>query len=533
MEHEPTGPTGPVGVTDPERTGPRATTVQRVREVFAGEGFRRFFVARAISQVGDGIFQIAAAAVLLFEDPGDTPITKLFIISAVVLVPFSVISPFSGVFIDRWERRSILTWVPIMRAGFAALLPVAALGGTEGIAFYAVVLIVLSANRFFLATMSAVLPQLVPEDDLIVANSVSSTGGSVANVVGLGLGTALAGLVGGSQAAAIAAVAFVISALTARLVPVHRGLPAHRISVREEIAEVLRQMAEGLRAVRDDRRVRFAMSAIGTVQFLVGAVTAVLFYAFIVVLELPVEDATAVLGVLAVGIGVGIVFVPPIANRFRHDLLIPISFVIAGLGVILAAAGDISRVRLSVGTFFVGISYAFAKIPVDTIVQEQMADQIRGRAFAAYDMLFNIARVTGVGIMAIAYRYEPSTRMLIVAIGIAYLIVSVGAAIWERLLHRRGWIPTAADLLQPGEVVTVRAYAGMRADEEPRAIVIGGHELVIDAIEWRAVVEQEGRRSRVFVCRVAGSRVRLAHREDDDTGWEIESVSPGLEPTPL
>lgn len=81
----------------------------------------------------------------------------------------------------------------------------------------------------------------------------------------------------------------------------------------------------------------------------------------------------------------------------------------------------------------------------------------------------------------------------------------------------------AAPELRAGEMVTVRAYAGSRADEEPRSIVIGGHEIPIATIEWRAVVEQEGRRSRVFVVRAGGKRVRLALH---DQGWEIERVLP-------
>lgn len=77
--------------------------------------------------------------------------------------------------------------------------------------------------------------------------------------------------------------------------------------------------------------------------------------------------------------------------------------------------------------------------------------------------------------------------------------------------------------LEAGELVTVRSYAGARADEEPRAIVSGGREVPIESIDWRAVVEDRGRRARVFVVRAAGTRIRLAHREDE--GWQVESVT--------
>lgn len=77
--------------------------------------------------------------------------------------------------------------------------------------------------------------------------------------------------------------------------------------------------------------------------------------------------------------------------------------------------------------------------------------------------------------------------------------------------------------LAAGEVVTVRAYAGSRADEEPRVIVVGGGEVPIEAIEWRAVVERGGERRRVFVVRIGGQRIRLAHVEPSSL-WEVERV---------
>ena len=94
-----------------------------------------------------------------------------------------------------------------------------------------------------------------------------------------------------------------------------------------------------------------------------------------------------------------------------------------------------------------------------------------------------------------------------------------------RLRKRATGRPATAPalMLGPGEMVTVRAYAGSRADEEPRAVVVGGDEIPIEGIEWRAVVERGGERRRVFVVRVAGKRVRLAHVEPSSL-WEVERV---------
>lgn len=425
-------------MTPPAGAPGRATTRERVREVFAGRPFRRLFAARAISQFGDGLFQLSAAAVLLFEDPGPNPALDLLGVTAIALVPFSAVGPFVGVFIDRWERRKILVRVPIARAAVAALAPLAALAGTRGPAFYAVVLVVLSTNRFFLATMGAVLPRLVPEDDLLVANSAATTGGSIANVAGQTLGFGLARALGGRWAGAFAALAFAVAALAARRIPAPRGHPAQRAPVAEELREVLAEMVEGLRRVARAPRVVYALAAVGVVQVLVGTMTGVLVFHFIRVLGLDVRDGLAVLGLLTAGIGAGVVLVPVAARRVRYDRLVPAGLAIACAGTAASGARFVQPVLLA-GTFLVGVSYAFAKIPVDTIVQEEMGDDVRGRAFAAYDVLFNLARVAGVAIAAGAYAGGTASASLVLWIAGGYAVATAVFAAWERGIGR---VPT-------------------------------------------------------------------------------------------
>jgi hypothetical protein len=118
-------------------------------------------------------------------------------------------------------------------------------------------------------------------------------------------------------------------------------------------------------------------------------------------------------------------------------------------------------------------------------------------------------------------------------IGVGYLAASAGT--WrtsgrldmkpkprkrERVERTDQSFPLAA-----GEMVHVRAHAGYRADEEPRAIVTGESEIAIDAVEWAAVEECDGVRRRIFAVRAAGRRLRLAYDERADL-WEIQRFLP-------
>ncbi len=146
----------------------------RARRALGSRDFRYLLAARLLSQFADGLFQSVLVAVLVFFAPEqqDTALglAKVFL---VLTVPYSLVGPFSGVLIDRWSRRSILSVTPLVRAGAVALavaLP------REGPALYAVALVTISLNRFYLSTAGASLPSLVEERDLLVANSMATVG---------------------------------------------------------------------------------------------------------------------------------------------------------------------------------------------------------------------------------------------------------------------------------------------------------------------------------------------------------------------
>ena len=112
-------------------------------------------------------------------------------------LPYSLIGPFAGVFIDRWSRRQILVRSALIRSVFVAITAGLVASGKLGVPLYVGVLAVLGVNRFFLSALSAALPHVVPADKLVMANSVSPTAGgimaAIGGIAGLGVHVALHG----------------------------------------------------------------------------------------------------------------------------------------------------------------------------------------------------------------------------------------------------------------------------------------------------------------------------------------------------
>lgn len=518
----------------PAPAGRPRPSLRATRHLLRQAGFGKLFAARVVSQLGDGIFQLAATDLLLFRHPGANPAWTLTKLSAVTLVPFSVILPFVGVFIDRWDRRRILTVTPLLRAIIVALVPFAAAGTADRPAFYLVVLVVLSANRFFLATMSAVLPRLVEPDELLIANSIATTGGSIANVIGLGIGAALSSVVGGTKAGVVAGAAFLVAAALARTIPIARG-PRRRVPLGGALRAVLGDLRDGVARIARSHTVSFAFSAITSMQALIGALVGATAVVYIVRFDLGVGAVTGLLARLAVGIFAGVALVPFAARRIPEERLPSLGFLIGGVSTLVSAA-TLSRTVIEAGAFFAGISFAFAKIPVDTMVQEALPDGFRGRGFASYDMLYNMARVTGTAAAAGVVAAGISEEAITTGVGVAYLALAGATAVWALRLGSTVALETSGEEPVPiveeppplpvGELVTVRSYSGGRADEEPRVIVVGEREIPVDRVEWRAIEEREGLRRRIFVVWAEGRRVRLAYNEASSR-WEIDRVIQG------
>ena len=96
----------------------------------ASEGWRS---SRFSSQFGDGMFQAALGGAILFNPERETDPVAIAAGFAVLLLPYSVIGPFAGALLDRWDRRLVLLWASVLRGLFiltTAVLLVAGGGDT-------------------------------------------------------------------------------------------------------------------------------------------------------------------------------------------------------------------------------------------------------------------------------------------------------------------------------------------------------------------------------------------------------------------
>ncbi|HEX7823294.1 MAG TPA: MFS transporter, partial [Mycobacterium sp.] len=146
--------------------------------------FRRLLELRIVSQFGDGIFQAGLAGALLFNPEraaGPWAIAGAF---AVLFLPYSLLGPFAGALLDRWDRRAVLIGANLARlllmVGVATLLA----AGAGELAILCGALIVNGFTRFVSSGLSAALPHVVPREQVVTMNSVATATGAAAAFLG-------------------------------------------------------------------------------------------------------------------------------------------------------------------------------------------------------------------------------------------------------------------------------------------------------------------------------------------------------------
>jgi MFS family permease len=406
-----------------------------LRVVLSGSGFRRLMTVRLTGQFADGLFQAALFSAVFFNPERATSAAQAAAAFATLLLPYSVVGPFAGVFLDRWRRQRVLLVANLARAGaivvFAGMLAV--LGPTSP-PVVALALVVVSANRFVLAGLSASLPHVVETRVLVTANSFSTTVGGGAAAVGGGTAVALRLVfgdddLGASRTALCAAVLYVVAALVARTLAADALGPGHppaHARLRDALAAVARGVWAGAQHVRERGPAARGLAAIAAHRFFYGLsfVTTLLLYTDQGAIGRGFTGLGEVVIVSVVGGLVAAVVTPRTTRRLGTQRWITVVFAVAAV-VEVAFGLPFTHGSFLVAAFFLGFAAQASKICLDTLLQETVADDFRGRVFSFYDTLFNVSFVSAAAAAAVLLPPDGKSYLVIGLIAGGYALTSL------------------------------------------------------------------------------------------------------------
>ena len=422
--------------------GSKSAVWADLRGVLAGRDFRRLFATRLVSQAGDGIVTAGVGTYVFFNASSFPSPSAGAAAFTVLYLPYSLIGPFAGVFIDRWSRRQILVWSAVLRSAFVALTAAFMALGDRGVLLYVAVLFVLGVNRFFLSALSAALPHVVAEDELVMANSVSPTVGGIMASIGGGVALGLNVATGNTErGAAITLLAGGCCYIAASLIAatMRRDLlgpvraPGQRPGrLLGELASVAAGLADGARYVIRRRGPTAALGATGGFSFLFGPLflmSILLYRNYFYSSRVTVAEGHigGLLVVSAIGYACAALITPPMTRRLSKPAWI--TLLLAASAVVTATLGEtfVQTAYLAVG-FFLYLCRQGVAICATTILQEEVDDAYRGRVFAFYDMMFNVTFVAGAALSAAFLPDNGHSPVVLGLVAAGYAILA--AAYW-------------------------------------------------------------------------------------------------------
>ncbi|MEU4267848.1 MFS transporter [Streptomyces sp. NPDC026092] len=413
--------------------------VRDLRVLLRLTNFRRLLAVRLLSQCADGVYQVALATYVVFSPEKETSPAAIASAMAVLLLPYSLVGPFAGVLLDRWQRRQVFLYGNLLRTLLACSTAVLMLASVPDWLFYASALSVTAVNRFVLAGLSAALPRVVDDERLVVANSLSPTAGTVAATVGGGLAFGIRLLSEDSDSAVVlfGALLYLCSALASLRMPRDLLGPDPEVvqpRLGAALASTARGLVDGLRHLAERRPAARALAAVTLMRFCYGALTVTVLMLCRYAWSSTESEGLALLGLAVAASGAGF-FVAALVSPWAIGRLGPFGWMTAcaaSAAVLEPALGlPFAQTPLLIAAFLLGLVTQGAKIATDTVVQMSVDDAYRGRVFALYDTLFNVAFVGAAAVAALML--PPDGRSVPVVVMVAVVYASIALMLGRRL----------------------------------------------------------------------------------------------------
>jgi len=360
--------------------------------VWATPQFFRLWSAQVVTSTGEWVFFLAVAIKAAEVGPG-TPEGAVAIVLFARLAPGFFFGQFAGVLADRWDRRKLMAFCDVCRAGVMCLYPFVH-------HVWQLVLLNLTMEAFtllWIPAKEAMVPNLVPKKHLPTANTLSvvATYGTIPLAVFLmwvfdilsDNGT-VPGFFFNSATYVIAAVLIWSILVPGRPRTSHvesRSIDADKLDMKH----VWTEMRNGWKLILGDPVLR-AVNVGLAVGLIGGAMLAILGRVYVEEVLGSSDDTFILLAGFGLGVVVGVLSLLVVSQRIDRPWVFGRSLLLAGVALMVATSVDeLTLVVVLLG--FTGAMVGIVYILGFTILQETADDEMRGRVFAAF---YSVARLS-------------------------------------------------------------------------------------------------------------------------------------------
>ncbi|MDQ7798161.1 MAG: MFS transporter [Candidatus Edwardsbacteria bacterium] len=335
--------------------------------------FLLLWQGQLVSSLGDNFYAIALGFWVL-EKTGSTGLMGTLM--AVSTLPRVLISPFAGVWVDRTERRSLLIAMDVIRGVASAGIGLAAFAGHLEIWMVFAAGIVLSVcGSFFGPAVSSAIPDIVPPEQIVQANSVFSLAYNGSSIIGTAGGGFLYQALKAPLMFLFDGFSYVFSAAAILFMKI----PAVRHQSQK--LSFFQDMKGGLLFVKRFKGLRYSFLIFGVLNFFANIGFFLILPMFQKISFLGAGKYGIVMGVLTGGSFLGYLLAStikiPTAKRF----------LVFYLGALMSAAcmalfpAHVTMIYMSAMAALIGLSIAVVNALISAVMQITVPQDMRGKVF--------------------------------------------------------------------------------------------------------------------------------------------------------
>jgi len=415
--------------------------MSKFTEVLKKRNFFLLWLGQIVSQLGDRLDQMALIGFIYARSPGSTwEIAKML---SFTIIPVFLIGPVAGVYVDRWDRRRTMYVCDFLRAALVLTIPLFLFYTRHLSAIYLIIFIVFCVGRFFVPAKLAIIPELVPKNDLLLANSLVNTTGMIAAVLGFGISGVLVEKWGAQVGFYLDSLSFLFSGTLIFLIakkfnfttgslssisPAAVGANITKVGI--EIVDVikksvLQEIKEGIIYFVKNKSIRFTTVILFVLFSGLGAIYVVL----IVFVQRTLHSATKDLGLLIMFLGIGLFVGSLLYGRFGQKVspfkVIFGSLIFSGVMLVVFAlvlphypcflvAGALS--------LCLGIMVSPIMIATNTIIHQASDNGMMGKIFSSLEIVMHLGFLLFMFISSfLAEKFSPG--IILICVGVLFSIL--------------------------------------------------------------------------------------------------------------
>ena len=409
------------------------------KSVLRNPNFLSLWSGQVFSQIADKVFLVLVIAIVStqFQNKGETISGWVSAVMVSFTIPAILFGSIAGVYVDRWNKKTVLVVSNILRGVLVLSIPlllwitknsVLPWGAPTGFwGLLCITFLVSTFTQFFTPAEQSAITLVVEKPKLLAANSLYTTTIMAALILGFALGEPILALsdrlwhnvgqeivVGGSY-------------LVAGIILLLLKTGETKENLHRDSFHVWNDIKDGLQYLNHKKTLLSALIQLICTFSIIAALTVLAVRLAEVMPEIKSEQFGFLLAVASLGMAIGAGLVAKLGDRFNRQNLALIGSV--GMCLFLGMLAVFSD-RFWLGLVAIagtGIFGGLCVIPMQTVIQEETPEDMRGKVFGLQNNAVNIALSLPLSVAGIAESYFGLQKVIF---GLSAIAIATGILAW-------------------------------------------------------------------------------------------------------